>query len=80
VARQDGQGETKIETERCTVAVTNNGGKQPIDLTVCPEQLPAEFQKVSVTADEDRLRDALKAGREVPGARLAPRGTHLRIR
>jgi hypothetical protein len=34
---------------------------------------------VKVEADMERLRDALQAGRDVPGARLGERGTHLRI-
>lgn len=43
------------------------------------EDLPADFQKVSVDVDNDALREALNAGERIRGARLEL-GEHIRIR
>jgi hypothetical protein len=75
----ESQGLDKIETKRFRVSVAKNGGKLPLELTVRPEQLPMDFQLSQVIVDEQRLRKALEDGREVPGAKLGERGTHLRI-
>ena len=43
------------------------------------EDLPGDFQKVIIEADNDALREALNAGETIKGARLEL-GEHIRIR
>ena len=46
-----------------------------------PEDVPAEYQKIipeHYEVDNERVKEALKAGKEVPGAELV-QGVHLRI-
>lgn len=65
-----------------------NGGKPPIELLVKPEELPAEYQKIAIDADREKLRkmlDTLPDGARLahdgtPIARLGARGKSLRIR
>lgn len=68
-----------IETARFKLSVTGNGGKTPMVVTD-EKAIPEKFHRVVVMVDTDKLRDALEAGQTVPGASLAPRGFHLRIR
>lgn len=72
----------KAVTEKgFTLAVTNNGGKQPLDVDdVRIEDVPERFRKVTVTIDNEKIREAIEAGEELSFARLQPRGNHLRIR
>lgn len=72
-------GESKIETPLFRFSVCKNGGKTPVEFTGDVENLPAGYQKVTVSPDMDSIRAALEAGREIKDARLLPRGTHLRI-
>lgn len=62
-------------------SVANNGGVQPLDIdpTVDPSKVAPEFQIVKVLLNNDRIREALQEGADVPFARLRPRGTHIRI-
>ena len=72
----------KLETPRFKVAVTNNGGKTPLDIHD-PEAVPQELQKLipaRYEIDSDKIREALESGQEVAGAILMERGQHLRIR
>lgn len=73
------QGERSIETARYKVSVCGNGGKTPVDIHAMPDELPAEFQKVKVEPDVDKIRTALEAGAKVYGCWLGKRGQHLRI-
>ena len=76
-------GVQKMDTNRFRVSVATNGGKQPIDIYVPDDELPAEYQKqvpASVAADKDAIREALVAGKKIKGAVLKERGTSLRIR
>ena len=73
-------------------AVQKNGGAQALDLSfggkeITPElidmfQIPERFvkTKVSYALDVDGIRAAIAKGEELPWAKLAPRGTHLRVR
>jgi len=73
----------KLETNRFRISVATNGGKQPIDIYVPDEELPAIYKKevpASYVADKEAIREALEAGKEVKGAVLQQRGTNLRIR
>ena len=74
---------TKVQTATGrTIAIQTNGGNPPVvlDPGLTPDLLPEQFVKVVRTIDTDAIRDELKAGGEVPGARLGDRGTHLRIK
>lgn len=71
-------GKLKIETQHNRLAVTNNGGHQPMDIPNVGA-LPDAFVELVPTAKVDDIRKALIAGEEVPGASLLPRGTHLRM-
>jgi len=73
-------GKGKIETARFRLSVQANGGAQPLEITVPPEQLPTQYQAVRVEADKAALREALAAGATILGVALLPRGTSLRIR
>lgn len=62
-----------------TMKITPNGGEQP--LQVSPDVLPEEyFYAPDPLPDNKKIREALVAGAEVPGALLKDRGVHLRIR
>ena len=78
----EAHGEKKIETDRYCVSVRGNGGKQPMDIdpALSVSNLPPELQKVTVTPDNERIREVLANGGEVPGCRLLPRGTSLSIK
>jgi hypothetical protein len=72
---------TKLETDRYKVTVAKNGGKQKLDIHVPVEELPAYYKKaLPLVADKEAIREALEAGKKVPGAVLQERGTSLRIR
>ena len=73
-------GRLKIDTPKFRLSVANNGGKQPLNITVPAEDLPEALRVVRLEANKDAIRAALEAGTAVPGCELAPRGTSLRIR
>jgi len=68
---------TEIKTDLHTFKIQNNGGVQPMVIT---GDVPDNFKKVVLENDNDKIRDALKAGENLPFAHLVERGTHLRIR
>ena len=69
----------KVATRRFSVSLAGNGGLAP--LTVDPAQVPQEFfVQPPPVIDNDKIRLALEAGRDVPGAALLPRGKHINIR
>ena len=70
---------SRIQTKRFPIAVVGNGGLAPLQIDVPAEKLPPEFQAREVKPDCAAIRAALAAGVSVEGARLGPRGTHLRI-
>lgn len=57
----------KFALPECTVSLTTG---QPRVEVVDPDDLPAEFLRVTVEADKTKLKEALKAGRTVLGAVL----------
>ena len=71
----------KLETERFTVSVANNGGKAPleIDPEIDPATLPKEYQRITISPDSDAIRAAL-ATTKLPFAKLGERGQHVRIK
>lgn len=73
-------GKTKFKTELFSFGVQKNGGVAPLELTVKPEDLPSEFQKVTITADNQALRDYISETGDLSYAVLKDRGESLRIR
>lgn len=61
-----------------TLKIAKNGGLQP--LKVDTENVPDNFMKVIYTADNDKIRQALKDGEDLPFAYLEERGRHLNIK
>lgn len=70
----------KINAGIFKVAMQKNGGKRPINILVDAESLPAEFQKVTVEADNDAIRTALDNGYEGDLFQYGEQGRSLRIR
>ena len=78
----DFHGLKKIETDRFTVSVVNNGGKAPVVIDD-PHAVPLPMTRTipaRVEPDKDRIRQALENGEAVPGCTLGERGTRLSIR
>lgn len=61
-----------------TLKIAKNGGLQP--LKVDTENVPDNFMKVIYTADNDKIRQALKDGEDLSFAYLEERGRHLNIK
>jgi hypothetical protein len=74
------QGVKKMETKTFKLGICTNGGHQPLEVTTPPEELPKEFQKVTISANTETIREALTMGTSLPGCKLLPRGEHLRIK
>lgn len=72
-------GERQLKTAFNTIAISKNGGKQPVKIDVAPEHLPENLRKVVYQPDVDAIRSSLEAGHEVPGCTLLTRGEHLRL-
>lgn len=73
-------GKTKFKTELFSFGVQKNGGVAPLELTVKPEELPQEFQKVTIEADNKALREYINSTGDLSYAVLKDRGESLRIR
>jgi hypothetical protein len=73
----------KLEGQRFTIVVQKAGGVAPVELLVeRPEDLPASFQRTTVSADNEAIREALeKKDPSLEGkARLGERGEYVRIK
>lgn len=73
-------GKTKFKTKLFSFGVAKNGGVAPLELTVKPEELPKEFQKVTIEADNKALRDYINETGDLSYAVLKDRGEHLNIK
>ena len=62
----DGQ---KFSTERCAVNFRRTQRVDILDMTAVPEEFLR--RKETVEADKTRIKEAIKAGREISGCRLA---------
>ena len=62
----DGQ---KFSTERCAVNFRRTQRVDIVDMTAVPEEFLR--RKETVEADKTRIKEAIKAGREISGCRLA---------
>lgn len=58
----------------------NNGGKQPVQYDeVAVTEVPDAHRKVTVELNREAIRRDLEQGKELPYARLLPRGQHVRL-
>jgi hypothetical protein len=81
-------GITKQAAGVFTFAIQKNGGKKPLawvkDGVIVPEldplELPSEYQKITVSADTEAIREVLENGVALEFACITEAGTHLRIR
>lgn len=78
----ESRGMKKLDTFRYCVSVCGNGGKQPLEIWA-PKAITKDLcRHIPETwePDTDKIREAISGGREIDGATLLPRGTHLRIK
>lgn len=68
-------GKTKFKTNLFSFNIQKNGGKQALTIDGI---VPDEFKKLET--DNERIRQALENGEELPFAHLESRGESLRIR
>ena len=71
-------GETRTTAGKFKIARQKNSQPSVI-LNIASEALPTEYQRISIEANKEALKDALKNGREIDGVSLET-GEHLRIR
>jgi hypothetical protein len=75
---------TGLDTGKHVLKIIGNGGLQPLIIDIPAEELPPIFQKVTITADTEKIRGMLAKGEEVtkeyPWAHLEPRGRRLSIK
>lgn len=70
----------KLETAKHKLRLQRNGGKSPVRLNeIRPDELPTQFQKVTIQPDLAKIREALEAGKALEFAYLGERGQSLRI-
>ena len=61
-------------------SIAKNGGKAPLIVDyINAEDLPQEFQKVTISANNDAIREALEGGQQLEWARIGERGEHVKI-
>jgi len=74
----------KVETARYRISMVANGGLVPLlkpaDAMELPEQYRIEETYTLVKADNDALRAALAAGKEIRGVALGERGSRIQIK
>lgn len=63
----DNMTEQKIKTDLFTLSVART---QAVDLQIQPENLPLEYQKITVEPNKTELKKALKAGQIIEGVSL----------
>ena len=74
----------KLEGVRFTIAIQKNGGKDPVEVLVQPEDLPDPYRREKIVISPDA--DAIRAGLEKKDpllegkARMGERGESVRIR
>ena len=68
----------EIKTDLHRFKCVSNGGLQPLVITsIVPDEYTK--QKITVEPDKDKIRKALKDGKELDFAHLEERGRHLKI-
>lgn len=73
-------GKLKFKTELFSFNVQGNGGVKPLELTVKPEDLPKELQKIKIEADNTAIRKYIEETGDLSYAVLKERGQSLVIR
>lgn len=71
-----------VQTARYKLNLAKNGGKLPVILkdAIDYSAIDSRFQVISIELNKDAIREALQAGEQLEWARLAERGTNLRIK
>ena len=71
-------GRKEIQTDLHKIKIVNNGGLQPL---IIPNEgdVPDSYRKIITQPDKDKIRAALKEGKELGFASLGERGTRLKI-
>ena len=77
-------GDLKEHDAKSTTAgkfkIARQRNSQPsVIMSIEAEALPTEFQRITIEADKDALKDALNTGEEIDGVALET-GEHIRIR
>lgn len=67
----------KIDAGPYTIAVSKNGGKQPM---VINGEVPDNFKRIIYEDDKELIRKHLESGETLSFARLLPRGEHISIK
>lgn len=77
-------GKEKFKTKLNSFGIRKAGGKIPLILDTAPENMPERFQKISIEADTDAIRDYLlnknNEGIDFPYAHIGQRSEFLCIR
>lgn len=71
-------GVKEIKSDLHKIKIVGNGGLQPL---IIPDEgkVPESYLKVTYSPDKDKIRAALKEGKELEFAFLGERGTRLKI-
>ena len=77
IMAMDALGTKELPAGNFTIKIQGNGGQQPLKIT---GDVPENFNKVIVEPDNDKIREALKEGKELDFAHLEPRGRHITIK
>jgi len=78
----EAQNVKKLSLLRFNLTISNNGGVLPLKLSCEVAELPSQFQRVEVSADNGAIRQALESG-DIEAHKIAhfgERETHLRVR
>jgi Siphovirus Gp157 len=78
----ESQGVKKLSLHRFNLTISINGGVLPLKLTCEVAELPPQFQRVEVSADNCAIRKALESG-DIEAQKVAQFGereTHLKVR
>ena len=67
----------KIDAGAFTIAVSKNGGKQPM---IIDGDVPDNFKRIIYEDDKELIRKHLEDGEVLDFARLLPRGEHISIK
>ena len=71
-----------LSLNRFHLTISKNGGVLPLKVACEVAELPTQFQRIEVSADNSAIRQALEAG-DIEAQKVAQFGereTHLRVR
>jgi Siphovirus Gp157 len=78
----ESQGVKNLSLQRFHLTISKNGGILPLKLACEVAELPTQFQRIEVSADNGAIRQALESG-DIEAEKIAQFGereTHLRVR